>query len=92
MNWAKSLLLSAMLAFSVWAGQPVNVNTASAEQIAQSLVGVGLSKAQAIVEYRNKNGLFQHPDELVKVKGIGLKTVDKNRDLIRVESPGKKQS
>ena len=92
MNWAKSLLLSAMLAFSVWAGQPVNVNTASAEQIAESLVGVGLSKAQAIVEYRNKNGSFQHPDELVKVKGIGLKTVDKNRDLIRVQSPTKKQS
>ncbi len=67
-----------------WAASPVNVNTATAEEISDNLKGIGLSKAQSIVEYREKNGSFLHADELVKVKGIGLKTVDQNRDLIIV--------
>jgi competence protein ComEA len=65
-----------------WAASPVNVNTATAEEISENLKGIGLSKAQSIVEYREKNGSFLHADELVKVKGIGLKTIDNNRDLI----------
>ncbi len=74
------------------AGEPVDINTASAEQIAQSLDGVGLSKAQAIVSYRKANGAFKHRDELVKVKGIGLATVERNRDFIQVgvSGPGQK--
>ena len=65
-----------------WAASPVNVNTATAEEISDNLKGIGLSKAQSIVDYREKNGSFLHADELVKVKGIGLKTIDRNRDLI----------
>lgn len=71
-----------LLASSAWAGQPVNVNAASAEALAEALDGIGLSKAQAIVAYRNANGPFRHADELVKVKGIGLSTVDRNREYI----------
>ena len=61
--------LAAVLAaglFSIWswAAQPVNVNSASAEDIADSLKGVGTNKAEAIVEYRNANGKFKHVDEL----------------------------
>ena len=78
-----ALLASVLLAVNAWAGQPVNINTASAEQLAEALDGVGMSKAQAIVSYRQTNGRFQHPDELVNVKGIGISTVDKNRDYIR---------
>jgi competence protein ComEA len=78
-TWLAGLLLAA----SCWAGSPVNVNTASAEELAEALDGIGLTKAQAIVRYRESQGGFQHPDELVNVKGIGLATVDKNRDYLR---------
>jgi competence protein ComEA len=69
------------------AGEPVNINTANPESLAAALDGVGISKARAIVAYREKQGPFQHPDELVNVKGIGLSTVDRNRDVIRLEVP-----
>lgn len=74
-----------LLATAAWAGQPVNVNAASAEALAESLDGIGLSKARAIVAYRDANGPFRHADELVKVKGIGLSTVDRNREFILLD-------
>jgi competence protein ComEA len=58
------------------------VNTASAEEIAENLKGIGLSKAQLIVDYREANGSFEHADQLVNVKGIGIKTIDQNREMI----------
>lgn len=64
----------------------VDVNTASAEQLAETLTGVGPAKAEAIVDYRQANGDFQHIDELVNVKGIGLRTVDRNRDRIELDA------
>ena len=78
----------AMGLFSIWAwaAQAVNVNSASAEEIAESLKGVGLSKAEAIVSYRSENGEFKHVDELVNVKGIGIRTVDINREYIHLEN------
>ena len=63
---------------------PVNVNTATAETISAELKGIGLSKAQAIVEYRKKHGPFKNADELSLVKGIGERTVELNRADIRV--------
>lgn len=83
---AIALLTLPMLAF---AGQ-VNVNTADAETIAAELNGVGLSKAKAIVEYRTKHGPFRSVDDLSLVKGIGERTVDKNRADIQVSTPKKK--
>jgi competence protein ComEA len=77
-----TLLATSFLAAASWAAEPVNVNTASAEQISENLKGIGLSKARLIVDYREANGSFQHADELVNVKGIGIKTVDQNRGLI----------
>lgn len=82
-NWTIAIA-GLLLAGACWAGQPVDVNTASAEEIAAGLDGVGLSKAKAIVSYRESKGRFRHADELVNVKGIGLSTVDKNRDYIRL--------
>lgn len=83
---AVALLTLPMLAF---AGQ-VNINTADAETIAAELNGVGLSKAKAIVEYRSKHGPFRSVDDLSLVKGIGERTVDKNRSDIQVSTPKKK--
>ncbi|MEE8235965.1 MAG: helix-hairpin-helix domain-containing protein, partial [Gammaproteobacteria bacterium] len=54
----------------VFAG-PVNINSADAETIAAELDGVGVSKAQAIVAYREQNGAFASPEEVLNVKGIG---------------------
>lgn len=83
---AIALLSLPMLAF---AGQ-VNINTADAETMAAELNGVGLSKAKAIVEYRTKHGPFRSVDDLSLVKGIGERTVDKNRTDIQVSTPKKK--
>ena len=83
----KLVVFLAMGLFSIWAwaAQPVNVNSGSAEEIAESLKGVGLTKAEAIVSYRNENGGFKHVDELVNVKGIGIRTVDINREYILLD-------
>jgi competence protein ComEA len=86
MNLFKSILVAASLFASTFAfaGTPVNVNSADAATLAESLDGIGDSKAKAIVDYRQKNGPFKSADELVNVKGIGLATVQKNRDFIRL--------
>lgn len=81
-----TLLVTSLFSIWAWASQPVNVNAASAEEIAESLKGVGLSKAEAIVDYRNENGEFKHIDELVNVKGIGIRTVDINREYILLDN------
>ena len=65
----------------------VNINTADAVAIQSELKGVGLQKAEAIIAYRNANGVFKSADELANVKGIGLKTIEKNRDNIVLEEP-----
>ena len=67
-----------------WAG-PVNINTADAKTLAKELDGIGPAKAQAIVEYRQKNGTFRSAEDLLKVEGIGPKVLEQNRDNIRVE-------
>lgn len=81
---AHSLLLSLALAGSAWAQDKVNVNTADAATIDRVLLNVGPSKAEAIVAYRKENGAFKSAEQLAQVKGIGLKTVEKNRDRIVV--------
>ena len=78
----KSLVLSLLLAWSALAADKVNINTADAATIDRVLVNVGPAKAQAIVDYRKANGAFKSAEQLAMVKGIGLKTVEKNRDRI----------
>ena len=70
------------------AGQ-VDINTADAETISAELKGVGLAKAKAIVEYREKHGPFRSADDLSLVKGIGERTVELNRSDIRVSGQKK---
>ncbi len=76
---------AALLISSVTSAAPVNINTASAAEIADALNGIGLSKAQAIVDYREAYGLFTRADEIVFVRGIGESTYEKNKGDILVE-------
>ena len=62
----------------------VNINTADAKSLAEELNGIGAKKAQAIVDYRTEHGDFKTIESLTEVKGIGLKTVEKNRDAIEL--------
>jgi competence protein ComEA len=66
---------------------PVDINTADAKTIADSLSGIGLKKAEAIVAYRSKNGAFKTIGDLTQVSGIGDKTVEKNKaDILIIDS------
>ncbi|AKE52371.1 ComEA family DNA-binding protein [Kangiella geojedonensis] len=62
----------------------VNINTATTSQLAAVMKGVGLKKAEAIIEYRKKFGPFKSIDELTAVKGIGSKTLQKNRAKLTI--------
>ncbi len=70
-------------ALGVSAAEPVNINTADARTLA-TIAGIGEKRAAAIIEYRSKHGPFVAIEDLVKVKGIGIKTVEKNRDNMTV--------
>ncbi len=63
----------------------VNVNEADAASIANTLVGIGISRAQAIVDYRDQYGRFYSAQELTSVKGVGQSTVEKNLSRISIE-------
>ena len=63
----------------------VNINTASAEEMAESLKGIGIKTAEAIVTFRNDEGLFTRPEAIMAVKGIGDFTFEVNKDIIMVE-------
>lgn len=67
------------------ASPPVNINTASEEELAEQLKGVGVKTAAAIVEYRDIMGLFETPEEIKEVSGIGEITFELNKDIIIVE-------
>jgi competence protein ComEA len=78
-------LAFACVAVDVPAG-PVNINSADAATLARELKGVGLKRAQAIVDYRTTHGPFKSADELVLVKGMGRKAIEKNRSDIRLDT------
>lgn len=62
----------------------INVNSASAKEL-QSLPGIGKATAENIIAYRSANGPFKSKDDLLKVKGIGDKTMEKIRQLVAVQ-------
>lgn len=66
-----------------WTG-PVDVNRASASELAEALQGIGPRKAAAIVAYREQHGPYRNALDLVNVKGIGQKLIEQNKSLIRI--------
>lgn len=87
------VLMSLIVATGVYAGdvEKININTATAEQLTQ-LKGIGSSHAAGIIAYREKNGLFKNPEDLINVPRIGQKTFEKNKDLITIKNSKKKQA
>lgn len=77
------LALFTGFALSVEAAGLVNINIASKEELMQ-LEGVGSTYAERIIEYRETEGPFEAPEEIMNVKGIGTATYEKNKDRISV--------
>ena len=61
----------------------ININTANLEQL-MKISGVGKTKAEAIISYREKNGDFKKKEDITKVRGIGKSTFEKIKDKIEV--------
>ena len=74
-----------LLSFSAVAGDLVDLNKATPQELAK-LPGIGKKKAEAIIEYREKSGGFATVDEVKKVKGIGKATLEKLRPLVTVSA------
>ncbi len=84
--FATLVLLFSLATGFAHANEPsaININTADVATLAD-LNGIGESKAEAIVAYRETNGPFASAEDLANVKGIGARTVEKNADRIAVE-------
>ncbi|MDQ7000333.1 MAG: helix-hairpin-helix domain-containing protein [Mariprofundus sp.] len=84
----RQMLLSLFVAMFMagglaWAGDAVNINSATAKEL-QKVDGIGAKTAARIVVYREKHGPFKSVDELLNVKGIGKKKLDKAGDELTV--------
>ena len=80
---------SLLFAVQVFASTVTNINTADAETIAASLQGIGPVKAQAIVDYREANGLFKAPSDIMNVTGIGKATFELLKSYLVIGAPAK---
>ena len=71
---------------ALWAGETdkVNINTGTVEEIAK-LEKIGPKYAERIVQYRKDHGPFEKPEDITKVKGIGPKTFELNKNKITVD-------
>lgn len=80
MKKIKSFLFIVLFLFSslLYAAQ-VNINTADADTLSNELSGIGQSKAEAIVAYRDQHGPYKQLEDLANVKGIGISTIEKNK-------------
>jgi competence protein ComEA len=63
--------------------QQVNINEADADTLA-TLKGIGKDRALKIITYREQNGPFEKPEDIMKVKGIGRKIFEQNKDIIAI--------
>lgn len=91
----KKLLLSFIIAISLLTSAfaaTVNINQADIATLAENLKGIGIKKAKAIVDYRQENGNFNSIEDITNVKGIGPKTLEKNREYLAIKNPEDEKS
>lgn len=98
LSMAISLLLSSLLVAGSASAQDdpsvevpvhqVDINTADADTLALALDGVGMTRAEAIVAYREEHGDFMRVEDLQEVSGIGPATLERNLERLRVDGAG----
>jgi comEA protein len=66
--------------------QPVNINTANSEQL-QTVPGIGPSTAEKILQMRKSYGAFKSVDDLLAIRGLGPKRLEKMRKYLTVGKP-----
>jgi competence protein ComEA len=76
------IVVAAQTEAEVMAVSGVNINNADAQMLSEGLKGVGPKKAEAIIQWRERNGGFNSLEQLLEVKGIGEKTLQDNRSNI----------
>lgn len=81
---ASALIIALVPAVCAQEGKKININQASSEDLIQ-LKGVGPKYAARIVQFREDNGPFASPEDIMKVPGIGFKLFESNKDIITVE-------
>jgi len=82
-GWLSLVVAILMLTGMAWAGEAVDINTATAKQL-QSVDGIGEKTAARIVAYRDAHGAFGSVHDLMRVKGIGEKRLAKAEDALSV--------
>lgn len=86
------MIIGLALALSFMFGaQKIDINNANVNELS-TLKGIGAKKAEAIIKYREDNGCFLKRSDLSGVKGIGDKTVEKNKEIIIVGKCKEKKS
>jgi len=80
----KMMLAVCLLIPTLLFAEMVNINTADKEVLMTSIKGVGETRADAIIAYREQNGAFKSIEELAEVRGIGASIVEKNMDNLSV--------
>jgi len=83
-----SLIVAMFMACGLaWAGDAVNINTASAKEL-QKVDGIGTKTAAKIVAYREEHGAFKSVEELLKIKGFGKKKLEKAEEELTAGDSG----
>ena len=80
----KTLLTVCLLIPTVLFAETVNINTADKETLMTSIKGVGETRAEAIIAYREQNGAFNSIEELAEVRGVGASIVEKNMENLSI--------
>jgi competence protein ComEA len=85
---AIAIVLGLVVPGLLFAATPVNINKADAKTIAKSLDGIGATRAEAIVAWREAHGQFKKVDDLKHIKGLGKATIERNRSAILLADDG----
>ncbi len=80
----KTLLAVCLLIPTLLFAEAVNINTADKETLMTSIKGVGETRADAIIAYREQNGDFKSVEDLAEVRGVGSSIIEKNMDNLSV--------
>jgi competence protein ComEA len=81
---ASALIIALVPAVFAQEGKKININKAPVEELTQ-MKGIGTAYAERIVQFREANGPFSRPEDIMKVPGIGEKIFKANKDIITVE-------